>query len=108
MRAGLTQQRCLSHEEREAVARCLECVGFFCRECITEHKDRVLCSACLRRVTAPSVKAPGHFGFVWPLVLWLFGVVVAWTFFYGVARILVAIPTNVHDGKIWERSAGDL
>ena len=44
-------QRCFNHAGREAVARCPECGQFFCRECITEHEDRVLCSACLKKLT---------------------------------------------------------
>ena len=44
---NLSQQRCFNHTSREAVARCPECGRFFCRECITEHDDRVLCAVCL-------------------------------------------------------------
>lgn len=39
--------RCVLHTQREAAARCPECKRFFCRECITEHDGRVLCSGCL-------------------------------------------------------------
>ena len=50
--AALLANRCLHHPVREAVARCPECGQFFCRECITEHEDRVVCSSCLKRLTA--------------------------------------------------------
>jgi len=43
----LTHQRCHHHQFREAAARCPECGRYFCRECITEHADRVLCASCL-------------------------------------------------------------
>ena len=45
----LAHQRCFNHATREAVARCPECHHFFCRECITEHDDRVLCTGCLKK-----------------------------------------------------------
>ena len=35
------------------VARCPSCGNFFCRECITEHDELILCAACLKRITAP-------------------------------------------------------
>jgi hypothetical protein len=44
---AVAHQRCLHHHEREAVARCPECGHYFCRECITEHDERVICASCL-------------------------------------------------------------
>ena len=44
---ALAHQRCFNHALREAAARCPGCGNFFCRECVTEHDDRVLCAACL-------------------------------------------------------------
>ena len=41
------QQRCWNHEGREAVCQCPGCSRSFCRECVTEHEARLLCSACL-------------------------------------------------------------
>ena len=48
---NLAHQRCFNHAVREAVARCPECGQCFCRECITEHDDRVVCAACLKKLT---------------------------------------------------------
>ncbi|MFP4054916.1 MAG: rhomboid family protein [Phycisphaerae bacterium] len=48
------QTRCHNHPQREAAARCPECGRFFCRECVTEHEGRVICSACLRAITEPA------------------------------------------------------
>jgi uncharacterized paraquat-inducible protein A len=48
--------RCHNHPQREAAARCPECGRFFCRECVTEHEGRVICSACLRALTEPAEK----------------------------------------------------
>jgi hypothetical protein len=47
---SLVQQRCVNHPAREASARCPECGRFYCRECITEHDDRVLCASCLEKI----------------------------------------------------------
>jgi hypothetical protein len=47
---SLRQQRCVNHPQREASARCPECSRFYCRECITEHDDRVLCASCLEKI----------------------------------------------------------
>ena len=52
MKRDLSLQRCRNHAEREAVARCPGCGHHFCRECVTEHDDRILCAACLRKLTA--------------------------------------------------------
>ena len=41
----LVHQRCFNHMLREAVACCPECRRYFCRECVTEHEDKVLCAA---------------------------------------------------------------
>jgi hypothetical protein len=50
--SSLAAQRCFHHSLREAVARCPECRQFYCRECITEHEERVICATCLRRLSA--------------------------------------------------------
>ena len=99
--ALLTRQRCLHHPVREAVARCPECGGFFCRECITEHEDRVICADCLKRlVRAPGVTSRrfaglGRFGFC------SLGLLAAWLFFYATGKSLLLIPTSFHDGTLW-------
>lgn len=100
----LNRQRCLHHSERQAVARCPECSRFFCRECIAEHDDRVLCAGCLKKLAAP--QAQPKFGpLTWRmLVQWTqvaCGVFVIWLFFYFCGRILVAIPSKFHDGSVW-------
>jgi len=48
MTAPLVEQRCWNHELREAVCRCPGCGRCFCRECVTEHEERLLCAACLK------------------------------------------------------------
>lgn len=44
---GLALQRCFHHEDREAVSRCPNCGRYFCRECVSPHEGRLLCSPCI-------------------------------------------------------------
>lgn len=98
---ALATHRCLHHPTREAVARCPECTQFYCRECITEHDDRVICADCLRRL----VHVPERRGPRWPwlraVTLTLLGGMLAWFFFYEVGQALLAVPTSFHDGTLW-------
>src|SRR6266436_4142323 len=103
MMKDLAYQRCFNHAQREAIARCPECGRFFCRECITEHDDRVVCSSCLKRLTAKTETRRRDFGPVWRAFAAALGVLVAWLFFFVVGRILVNIPASVHEGTIFEK-----
>jgi hypothetical protein len=99
---SLAYQRCFNHGEREAAARCPECGQFFCRECITEHEDRVICAACLGKLARiPLMKRKGLIG-VRLACQCLLGVIVAWFFFYLVGESLLALPTSFHEGKLWQ------
>ncbi|HEX9047614.1 MAG TPA: rhomboid family protein [Verrucomicrobiae bacterium] len=98
---NLLHQRCFNHATREAVARCPECGRFFCRECITEHDDRVLCSACLKKLArTPLAKRPA-FVKLFRLVQGLAGLMVAWFFFFLIGSALLKIPAPVHEGTVW-------
>jgi hypothetical protein len=80
-------QRCANHPGREAAARCPRCRSYFCRECVTEHEDRVLCAACIRALTASQETAASPFlkraATILPVSL---GVLTAWLFFYLLGR----------------------
>jgi hypothetical protein len=100
--AALTYQRCFNHVAREAVARCPECRQFFCRECITEHNDRVICAACLKKLAhLPLLKRPAFAGLV-RVGQCALGLLVAWFFFHLVAELLLKLPTGFHEGTLWE------
>ena len=94
-------QRCFHHESREAVSRCPICRRYFCRECVTEHDDRVLCVECLKTIVAGKV-AHRRVRTVLHALLPLTGILVAWLFFYMIGRTLLLIPSSVHDGTAWE------
>jgi len=98
----ITQQRCRNHMKREAVARCPGCGGFFCRECITEHEDKVLCAACLRQLVEPYGKPSDRFRGLFRLGHFLLGILILYVLFYYFAQILVALPSDFHEGTLWQ------
>lgn len=99
---SLVTQRCFNHAQREAVARCPQCRHFLCRECVTEHDDRVICAACLgqivrarslsRRTLAGFLHAGGG----------VLGLLAAWFFFYLVGEGLLKLPASFHEGTLWQ------
>ena len=100
----LAQQRCFNHPRREAVAHCLECELFFCRECVTEHEDRVICAACVRRLAQAGKPDSDRLGSLAAGVLVLTGLAVAWAGFYLCGRLLVLLPSSFHEGTVWEEA----
>ncbi len=105
--SDLAHQRCMNHAEREAVARCLACRHFFCRECVTEHDDRVLCASCLRRLARVPLFQRRGLGTVMRLCQCALGVLLAWFFFYLVGEGLLALPTAFHEGTVWHAGRAD-
>ncbi len=95
----LELQTCLNHSQREAVARCPSCRHHFCRECITEHEDQVICSACLRKRVQATTAGRRSLDGVLRTVGFLTGMTCAWLAFYGLGRLLLSIPSNIHDGS---------
>jgi hypothetical protein len=98
---GLLDQRCRNHAAREAVARCPECALFYCRECVTEHEDRVLCAVCLKRIVGLNAANHRRWGIVTTLGQAFIGLIVAWFFFYLVGQGLLKIPETFHEGTMW-------
>ena len=105
--AAVVHQRCFHHSLREAVARCPECRQFYCRECITEHEDRVICAACLKDLARPAARRRFHWTGVLILGECLAGVLTVWLFFYIAGRSLLAIPDSFHEGTVWESTFMD-
>lgn len=99
--SSLTHQRCFNHIAREAVARCPGCIRYFCRECITEHDDRVLCAACLAKVSTTDFTRRRALRRITPLIQVGLGFLIAWFFFFALAETLQRIPDDFHEGNIW-------
>src|SRR5712671_6326161 len=97
-------QRCFNHEGREAASRCPMCRRYFCRECVTEHDDRVLCVECLKTVVDSQVGRQSGMGRLLRGLLPVMGILMAWLFFYTIGKTLLLIPSAVHDGTVSEES----
>jgi len=98
--AAHLQRFCLNHAEREAVARCPECGQFFCRECIVEHEERVVCAVCLKKLAAQAPPERRQFRGPLRLAAWAVGVLLAWLFFYATAQALLLLPDKFHS-ELW-------
>ncbi|MDA0322791.1 MAG: rhomboid family protein [Verrucomicrobia bacterium] len=95
---GVTSQRCFNHDQREAAAVCLECSRTFCRECVTEHDDRVICASCLPTIAS---RDAGRSTSLRPLLLalqGLLGFALLWLSFFTLGQILLQMPAEFHDG----------
>ena len=100
--SDIAQQRCRNHVRREAVACCPGCDRYFCRECITEHEDRVLCAACLQILVQPKTRKNTHFRGLMRCGQFLAGILILYVMFYYLAEILLAIPADFHEGTLWK------
>ncbi len=101
---SLTARRCLHHHDREAVARCPECHRFFCRECITEHDERVICATCLAALSRANDQSPTPWRIRGVLRSGgaVTGLLVTWLCFYLAGRLLLALPSEFHADSLWQ------
>ncbi len=102
---SLAQQRCFHHARREAVARCPQCSRFFCRECVTEHENRLLCASCLQKLAEPGARGRNRLRVLATAAQCVVGFMVLWLYFYGMGRMLLRLPSSFHEGTLWQ---GDL
>ena len=102
MDKDLASRRCSNHWQREAVARCPECGRYFCRECITEHEDRILCASCLKNLARTGGKKSARTTVLFRAFQMLIGVLILWTFFYYIGKALLLMPDEFHEGAVWQ------
>lgn len=98
----ISHQRCFNHENREAAALCPECSRFFCRECVTEHNGRVLCSECIANQANPLTLRSNFLSRTAHVALVLLGILTAWYCFFYTGQTLLGLPDNFHDGTFWK------
>jgi len=91
----LVHERCANHPSREAAARCPECRRFYCRECVTEHQGRMMCTVCVARLE--STARQGSPDAVW-IAFAALGILFAWWLFYYLGMNLARIPSTFHNG----------
>jgi hypothetical protein len=99
---SLADQRCFNHALREAAARCPSCGNYFCRECITEHEDRVICAGCLGKLARPPLLQRRGFAGTLRAGQFLLGLLAAWFFFYLLGESLLSLPNAFHEGTLWK------
>ena len=84
------------------MARCPACGHFFCRECVTEHDDKIICAACLAKIARAAPARRQGLGGMRRVALGLLGFIVAWFFFYVLAQGLLQIPAQSHENSVWQ------
>jgi hypothetical protein len=94
---SLAGKRCANHPGREAAVRCPGCSGFFCRECVTEHENRMMCAPCVAKKNIAHAAAKSG-GFVWT-VLSAGGFLIAWLVFYYAGVGLASLPSSFFGGE---------
>src|SRR5471030_2475362 len=94
--ATLRQRRCDNHPQREASARCPECGKFFCRECITEHDDRVLCASCLAKLSTKKEKDKVKWEWAPRVGLALLAIAAVFFVLLMIGNLLLDIPSKFH------------
>jgi uncharacterized paraquat-inducible protein A len=99
--ATLRQRRCDNHPQREASARCPECAKFFCRECITEHDDRVLCASCLAKLSVKKTKDKARWEWAPRVGLALCAIVLIFFMMLLIGNLLIDVPSHFHDKGGW-------
>ena len=106
MSGRIALQKCWNHSGREAVARCPECRHAYCRECVVEHEDQVICAACLARVALNSAKRhhPLSLNSMLRVVCAGIGLLLAWFVFFGLGRMLLSVPDEFHADALWKRA----
>ena len=104
--SSIALQRCWNHGTREAVARCPECGRSYCRECVVEHEDRIICSSCLAKITAAAAK-PAHTWSFRPVLRFaavFSGLIITWFIYFSLGRSLLAIPDEWHAETMWRKT----
>lgn len=99
--SDLARQQCFHHPGREAVVRCPSCHRDYCRECVTEHDDRYLCSACLRLQDRAAVLPSRRLQFPMGAFMALAGLLTAWMVFYASAQYLVLRSGADQTYRLW-------
>lgn len=100
---ALALQKCLNHPVREAVARCTSCQEPYCRECVVEHDNRLLCATCLRKASEKRLSRAAWWRKAWSGAHLAIALLFLWVCFFSFGRILLAIPASFHEGDVWKK-----
>ncbi|MCD4819929.1 MAG: rhomboid family protein [Candidatus Cloacimonetes bacterium] len=87
----LSQVRCHNHIDREAVSLCKHCHNYFCRECISDYDDKMLCKSCIDKlISNNNLKRKKKLNFKQYLAV-IFSSLLLWFIFYSSGNILISI-----------------
>jgi len=81
---------------------CPACKRNFCRECVTEHDERLLCAECLRSAAPSRPGKPGKAAWAKGTFFLAMGLLFAWLVFYMTGQALIRIPAEFHKGTAWQ------
>lgn len=98
----LSQKRCFHHASREAVARCPRCRRFYCRECVTEHRGQLLCTACLAAIARGDTRPRQGLRQGLRVLAAGAGLFVAWWCFHTMGSWLLNLSDSFHEGTFWK------
>ena len=101
MNSAALRNRCWNHEAREAVCRCPGCGRSFCRECVAEHEQRLLCAACLKAAIPKRTAAAGK-RLVARAALALAGILLAWMVLFCAGEAILTYTGRVEQ-TAWVR-----
>ncbi|MBN1983776.1 MAG: hypothetical protein JW795_19735 [Chitinivibrionales bacterium] len=100
---NLGKVRCTNHTEREAVARCLSCGNFFCRECVTEHDGQLMCAGCIRSGPSNATIHKNRFGALMGYGFYCsIALCLTWLFFFSIGSALLRLPSSFQT-MLWQR-----
>ena len=103
--SAISHERCFNHALREAAARCPQCRRYFCRECVTEHDDRVLCTSCLKQSTRLPLRKGKQMARLIKVICCIAGLLMAWFFFFLMGDMFTSLPSQFHKAGLWNAPA---
>ncbi len=98
---NIADSKCYNHASREAVARCPQCSHFFCRECITEHDDVIMCAVCLEKSSKSTKQRNPFLKHLIRVLLCGISFFVLWIIFYYFGQQINSIPDGFHKETLW-------
>jgi hypothetical protein len=104
---AVSKSLCLNHPLREAAARCVGCGKSFCRECVTALDRRMFCSGCLIAQSADKVRPKRDWFLLTTGFQLVLAALVLWAGAYYLGKLLLSVPSEFHEGKVWEKVLED-
>jgi hypothetical protein len=98
--SSFASRRCRNHIDRQAACRCPGCGFDFCRECVTEHDERLLCSRCVAGLNFPATRA-SRTKSIKAIAQCVVGIAAAWIFFFLAGELTSIIVSPSHEVRAW-------